>query len=75
MFIDHYFFLSASCSDACPLWSPSGGAKGAQIEENDCFSGANLLNIVKTGGGLPLNKLNKAFFLCFHPLLRVFSLP
>ena len=50
MFIDHYFFLVSSCSDACPLWSPSGVAKGAQIEENDCFSGANLLNIVKMGG-------------------------
>ena len=55
-----------SCSNACPLWSPSGVAKGAQIEENDCFSGANLLNIIKMGG-LPLNKLNVAFFLGFHP--------
>jgi hypothetical protein len=74
MFIDHYFFLVSSCSDACPLWSPSGVAKGAQIEENDCFSGANLLNIVKMGGGL-LNKLNVAFFLGFHPLLKGFCLP
>ena len=45
------FFLVSSCSDACPLWSPSGVAKGAQSEENGCFSGANLLNIAKMGGG------------------------
>ena len=75
MFIDHFFFLVSSCSDACPLWSPSGGAKGAQSEENGCFSGANLLNIAKMGGGVQLNNLNRAFFLGFHPLLRVFSLP
>ena len=40
--------------------------KVRKSEENDCFSGANLLNIVKMGG-LPLNKLNKAFFLVFIP--------
>ena len=74
MFIDHYFFLVSSCSDACPLWSPSGGAKGAQSVENGYFSGANLLNIAKMGGG-PLNKLNEAFFLGFHPLLEAFCFP
>ena len=74
MFIDHYFFLVFSCSDACPLWLPSGGAKGTQSVENDCFSGANLLRIAKMGG-LPLNKLNRAFFLGFHPFLKGFCLP
>ena len=27
----------------------------------------------KNGGGLPLNKLNEAFFLGFHPLLEAFA--
>ena len=74
MVIAHYFFLVFSCSDACPLWLPSGGAKGTQSVENDCFSGANLLRIAKMEG-VPLNKLNRAFFLGFHPFLKGFCLP
>ena len=74
MFIDHYFFLSVFLLKCVSLVVAFRCGKRSQIEENDCFSGANLLNIVKMGG-LSLNKLNKAFFLGFHPPMTVFCLP
>lgn len=74
MFIDHYFFLSVFLLKCVSLVVAFRCGKRSQIEENDCFLGANLLNIAKMGGGLTLNKLNAAFFLGFHPLLKGFCL-